>query len=66
LAAKDSVRGATIHVVEQYLGAPPRCVANDHVADAVEVLNGSEPGFAADVLAQMPIGSAAHILGQPG
>jgi magnesium transporter len=41
-------------------------LANDHVADAVEVLNGSEPGFAADVLANMPIGRAAHILGQPG
>jgi hypothetical protein len=35
-------------------------LANDHVADAVEVLNGSDPGFPADVLAQMPIGSAAE------
>jgi hypothetical protein len=35
-------------------------LANDHVADAVEVLNGSDPGFPADVLVQMPIGSAAE------
>jgi magnesium transporter len=41
-------------------------LANDHVADAVEVLNRLEPGLAADVLAKMPIDRAAHILGQPG
>jgi magnesium transporter len=41
-------------------------LANDYVADAVEVLNGLEPGLAADVLGNMPIDRAAHILGQPG
>jgi magnesium transporter len=41
-------------------------LSNQHVADVVEVLNGSEPGFAADVLEKMPIDRAAHILGQPG
>jgi magnesium transporter len=41
-------------------------LANDHVADVVEVLNGLEPGLAADVLEKMPINRAAHILGQPG
>jgi magnesium transporter len=41
-------------------------LANDHVADVVEVLNGLEPGLAADVLEHMPIDRAAHILGQPG
>jgi magnesium transporter len=41
-------------------------LSNDHVADVVEVLNGSEPGLAADVLEKMPIDRAAHILGQPG
>jgi magnesium transporter len=41
-------------------------LANDHVADVVEVLNGLEPGHAAEVLATMSIERAAHILGQPG
>jgi magnesium transporter len=41
-------------------------LANQHVADVVEVLNRSDPGLAAAVLENMPIGSAAHILGQPG
>jgi magnesium transporter len=41
-------------------------LANEHVADVVEVLNGLEPGLAAEVLAKMPIERAAHVLGQPG
>jgi magnesium transporter len=41
-------------------------LANEHVADVVELLNGLEPGVAADILQTMPIGRAAHILGQPG
>jgi magnesium transporter len=41
-------------------------LANQHVAEAVEVLNGLEPGLAAAVLEKMPVGGAAHILGQPG
>ena len=40
-------------------------LANDHVADAVEALNGLSPALAAQVLEQMPFGSASEILGQP-
>jgi flagellar motility protein MotE (MotC chaperone) len=40
-------------------------LANDHVADVVKVLNGLEPGRAAEVLATMSIERPAHILGQP-
>jgi magnesium transporter len=41
-------------------------LANQHVAEAVEVLNGLEPGLAAAALEKMPASEAAHILGQPG
>jgi magnesium transporter len=41
-------------------------LANLHVADVVEVLNGLDPALAADVLQKMPLARAAHILGQPG
>jgi len=41
-------------------------LANEHVADVVEVLNGLDPGLAADVLQRMPVRGAAHVLGQPG
>jgi len=41
-------------------------LANDHVADVVEVLNGLEPSLGAEVLEKMPIERAAHVLGQPG
>jgi magnesium transporter len=41
-------------------------MANEHVADVVEVLNGLPPGLGASVLEQMPFERATHILGQPG
>ena len=41
-------------------------LANERVADVVEVLNGLEPDLAAVVLEKMPVAGAAHILGQPG
>jgi len=41
-------------------------MANDHVADVVEVLNGLAPSLGASVLEQMPFERATHILGQPG
>jgi magnesium transporter len=41
-------------------------LANQHVAETVEILNGLEPGLAAAVLEKMPARGAAHILGQPG
>jgi magnesium transporter len=41
-------------------------LASEHVADVVEVLNGLEPGLAADVLEKTPRERAAQILEQPG
>jgi magnesium transporter len=41
-------------------------LANEHIADVVEILNGLEPGLAAGVLGKMPVERAAHVLGQPG
>jgi magnesium transporter len=49
-----------------YAAAVASKLANEHVADVVEVLNGLEPALAAEVLAKMPIERATHILGQPG
>jgi magnesium transporter len=41
-------------------------LANDHVADVVEVLNELDPPQAANVLEKMPVDRAAQILGQSG
>jgi magnesium transporter len=41
-------------------------MANDHVADVVEVLNGLDPSLGASVVDLMPFDRAVHILEQPG
>jgi magnesium transporter len=41
-------------------------LANEHVADVVEALNGLDPSLAASVLESMPFDRATHVLGQPG
>src|SRR5581483_5143477 len=58
--------GTTVPAARVDTAALASRLLNEHVADAVEILNGQELGAASEVLARLPFDRTVEILDQPG